>query len=292
MKEGTGLADFSEKYPDKHFDVGIAEEHAVTFSGGLAAEGYRPIVSIYSTFLQRAYDQIIHDVALQNLPVIFAIDRGGLVGADGATHHGVFDLAYLNAIPNMIISSPMDELEFRNLLFTARIKNHGPFAIRYPRGKGTGIEWNLGPESIEIGTGRKLKEGKDIAFVSIGHIGNQIEKAAAQLEELNIDYAHYDIRFLKPFDKQLLHEVFQNHDKIITIEDGTIIGGLGSTVRDFMNEHNYQATIVKMGIPDQFIGHGTPEQLYKAIGLDAEGIVHTAQKLIQNKKFFQRKASS
>ncbi|MCF8217891.1 MAG: 1-deoxy-D-xylulose-5-phosphate synthase [Bacteroidales bacterium] len=292
MPTGSGLTTMMKELPGQVFDVGIAEQHAVTFSAGLATQGIIPYCAIYSTFLQRAYDQIIHDVALQNLPVIFAIDRGGLVGADGATHHGVFDLAYLNAIPNMIISSPMDELEFRNLLFTARIKNHGPFAIRYPRGKGTGIEWNLGPESIEIGTGRKLKEGKDIAFVSIGHIGNQIEKAAAQLEELNIDYAHYDIRFLKPFDKPLLHEIFQNHDKIVAIEEGTIIGGLGSTIRDFMNEHNYQATVVKMGIPDQFIGHGTPEQLYKAIGLDAEGIVHTAQKLIQNKKFFQRKASS
>ncbi|MFW6020032.1 MAG: 1-deoxy-D-xylulose-5-phosphate synthase [Bacteroidales bacterium] len=292
MPTGSGLTAMMEELPAQVFDVGIAEQHAVTFSAGLATQGIIPYCVIYSTFLQRAYDQVIHDVALQNLPVILAIDRGGLVGADGATHHGVFDLAFLKPIPNMTIASPMDEREFRKLLFTARKIKQGPFAIRYPRGKGTGVEWKGEKESIEIGTGRKLKEGKDIAFLSIGHIGNQIKKAAEQLEALNIDYAHYDIRFLKPIDEQLLHEVFQYHDKIITIEDGSIIGGLGSSVNDFMNEHNYQATVVKMGVPDQFIGHGTPEQLYEAIGLDATGIIQTSQKLIRNKQIFQQKASS
>ena len=292
MPTGSGLTTMMKELPDQVFDVGIAEQHAVTFSAGLASQGIIPYCVVYSTFLQRAYDQLIHDIAIQNLSVVIAIDRAGLVGADGATHHGVFDLAYLNAIPNMIISSPMDEVEFRNLLFSAQNKKQGPFAIRFPRGRGMGKEWKVKPEPIEVGTGRKLKEGKDLAFVSIGHIGNQVEEAREQLEELNIDYAHYDIRFLKPLDKQLLHEVFRNHDKIITIEDGTIIGGLGSTVRDFMNEHNYKATVEKMGIPDQFIDHGTPGELYEAIGLNAKGIVQATRKLFDNTHFSQLRASS
>jgi 1-deoxy-D-xylulose-5-phosphate synthase len=262
MPTGSSLTKMMKEMPRRTFDVGIAEQHAVTFSAGLATQGMIPYCVIYSTFLQRAYDQVIHDIALQKLPVILAIDRGGLVGADGPTHHGVFDLAFLNCIPNMIISSPMNEEELRNLLYTAQTKAHGPFAIRYPRGHVVSANWNSELREIKIGTGRKIKEGDDIAYISIGHIGNHILDAADELNNLGVDYAHYDIRFLKPLDEQLLHEIFKKHQKIITIEDGTVVGGMGSAIVDFMNTHNYKATVLKMGTPDRFIEHGSPEELY------------------------------
>ncbi|MCF8330870.1 MAG: 1-deoxy-D-xylulose-5-phosphate synthase [Bacteroidales bacterium] len=292
MPTGSYLSKMMNELPERVFDVGIAEQHAVTFSAGLSTQEMIPFCVIYSTFLQRAYDQVIHDVALQNLPVVFAIDRGGLVGADGPTHHGVFDLAYLNLIPNMIIASPMNEEEFRNLLYTAQSKRHGPFAIRYPRGRIPGNSWNTELRELKTGTGRKIKEGKDIAFISIGHIGNHITQASKALEKLNVNYAHYDIRFLKPVDEQLLHEVFKKHDKIITIEDGTIIGGLGSVVVDFMNTHQYKAEVIKMGIPDSFITHGKPEELYHEIGIDASGIVDTVKNLLHIKNSDKLSASS
>lgn len=292
MPTGSSLVKMMKEIPERVFDVGIAEQHAVTFSAGLSTQEMMPFCVIYSTFLQRAYDQVIHDVALQNLPVTFAIDRGGLVGADGPTHHGVFDLAFLNLIPNMIIASPMNEEEFRNLLFTAQCKKQGPFAIRYPRGRIPGNSWNTELRELKIGTGRKINDGKDIAFISIGHIGNHIIEADDMLKHLNISYAHYDIRFLKPVDEQLLHEIFKHHSKIITIEDGTIIGGLGSVVVDFMNTHHYKAEIVKMGVPDSFISHGKPEELYHEIGIDAKGIVKQTKELLNINKSDKLSASS
>ncbi|MFO8053588.1 MAG: 1-deoxy-D-xylulose-5-phosphate synthase [Bacteroidales bacterium] len=292
MPTGSSLNNMMAEMPDRTFDVGIAEQHAVTFSAGMATQGLIPYCVIYSTFLQRAYDQVIHDVALQKLPVIFAIDRGGLVGNDGPTHHGVFDLAYLNCIPNMIIASPMNEEDFRNMLFTAQKGIKGPFAIRYPKGKISSKRWKTPFHEIQTGTGRKLKNGRDLAFISIGSIGNQIVRAKDELENLNISYAHYDIRFLKPIDEQLLHEVLKMHNKIITIEDGTICGGLGTTVLDFMNRYNYKAELVKMGVPDSFIQHGSTESLYREIGLDGYGIVTTCKKLLKMENPAKLKISS
>lgn len=292
MPTGSSLTKMMKEMPGRTFDVGIAEQHAVTFSAGMATQGMIPYCVIYSTFLQRAYDQVIHDIALQNLSVILAIDRGGIVGADGPTHHGVFDLAFLNCIPNMIISSPMNEEELRNLLYTAQTKPHGPFAIRYPRGRVVSANWSSELREIKIGTGRKIKEGDDMAFISIGHIGNHILDAAEELNKINVDHAHYDIRFLKPLDEQLLHEIFKKHKKIITIEDGTVIGGMGSAIVDFMNTHNYKATVLKMGTPDRFIEHGSPEELYHELGLDAKGIVKNTQKLLNIQKSSRLSASS
>ncbi len=292
MPTGSSLNKMMKEMPKRTFDVGIAEQHAVTFSAGLAAQGMTPYCVIYSTFLQRAYDQIIHDVALQKLPVIFAIDRGGLVGADGPTHHGVFDLAYLNCIPNMIISSPMNEEEFRNLLFTAQEKPHGPFAIRYPRGRVVAPSWNSELRQVKIGTGRKLKSGKDVAFISIGHIGNHISQAEEDLENLGVDYAHYDIRFLKPIDEQLVHEVFRHHKKVVTVEDGTIVGGLGTAIVDFMNANGYMAEVLKIGVPDRFVEHGTPEELYRELGMDAAGITCAVKKFLDIKGSSKMSASS
>ncbi len=292
MPTGSSLNKMMKELPGRTFDVGIAEQHAVTFSAGLAARGMIPFCVIYSTFLQRAYDQIIHDVALQKLPVIFAIDRGGLVGADGPTHHGVFDLAYLNCIPNMIISSPMNEEEFRSLIFTAQEKNHGPFAIRYPRGRVVAPKWSSELRQIKIGTGRKLKTGRDVAFISIGHIGNHILQAASDLDELGVDYAHYDIRFLKPLDEQLLHEVFKHHQKVITVEDGTIVGGLGTAIVDFMNTYGYKAEVMKIGVPDRFVEHGSPEELYRELGMDAAGIISAVKEFLDIKGSSKMSASS
>ncbi len=291
MPTGSALNEMMKAFPQRTFDVGIAEQHAVTFSAGLAARGMAPFCVIYSTFLQRAYDQIVHDVALQKLPVILAIDRGGLVGEDGATHHGVFDLAYLNCIPNMIIAAPMDAHDFRNLLFTAQDNPQGPFAIRYPKGTAGNTQWEQPMIKIPIGTGRQIQNGTDLAFITIGNMGIQVQKAKDALEKQSISYAHYDIRFLKPLDETLLHELFQTHDKIITIEDGTVIGGLGSAILDFMNRFNYKAQIIKMGIPDQFVQHGTNKELYQELGLDTVGIVNVAKKLMAGKKASRLRAS-
>jgi len=274
MPSGCSMNLMIEKMPDRAFDVGIAEQHAVTFSAGLAAQGMVPFCNIYSTFMQRAYDQIIHDVAIQNLPVIFCLDRGGLVGEDGATHHGVFDIAYMRSVPNIIVSAPMDEIELRNLMYTAQLEeNNKPFSIRYPRGCGIKPNWRKPFKKIEIGKGRKLADGNEIALLSIGKMGVFASRAVKSLTNKNISAAHYDMRFVKPLDTQILSEVFENYDKIITVEDGTIYGGFGSAILEFMAENGYTAQVKVLGIPDKFIEHGTPEDLYKECGLDAKGIV-------------------
>ncbi|MCY1721692.1 1-deoxy-D-xylulose-5-phosphate synthase [Prolixibacteraceae bacterium Z1-6] len=282
MPSGCSMNLMIEKMPDRAFDVGIAEQHAVTFSAGLATQGMIPFCNIYSTFMQRAYDQVIHDVALQNLHVIFCLDRGGLVGEDGPTHHGVFDIAYMRSIPNMVVSAPMDEIELRNLMYTAQLTKTGkPFSIRYPRGCGTKPNWNLPFEEIKIGTGRKLKEGTDIAILSIGKSGIYAKRAVKSLANKEISAAHYDLRFVKPLDKSLLNEVFQKFDKVITVEDGTVQGGFGSAVLEFMAENGYSSEVKVLGIPDQFIEHGTPEDLYKECGIDTKGIVKTIMNLLK-----------
>lgn len=280
MPTGCSLKFMMEAMPDRAFDVGIAEQHAVTFSAGMATQGLVPFCNIYSSFMQRAYDQVIHDVAIQNLQVVFCLDRGGLVGADGPTHHGAYDLAYMRSIPNMIVSAPMDEEELRNLMFTAQNENHGPFSIRYPRGNGVMTEWKTPLKALKIGTGRKVKSGEDVAFLTIGAIGNLTKKAIAKLEEQGISAAHYDMRFVKPIDELMLHEVFGKFSKVITVEDGCIQGGFGSAVIEFMSDHGYQAQVKRLGIPDRYIEHGSQGELYKECGYDAEAMVATAQALV------------
>ena len=282
MPTGCSMNRMFEKMPDRAFDVGIAEQHAVTFSAGLATQGMIPFCNIYSTFMQRAYDQIVHDVALQKLPVIFCLDRGGLVGEDGPTHHGVFDIAYMRSIPNMIVSAPMDEIELRNLMYTAQLpENKLPFSIRYPRGCGIKPNWRKPFEKIEIGTGRKLTDGKDVALLSIGKAGIFAKRAVKSLENKDISAAHFDMRFVKPIDKKLLTEVFKNFKIIVTIEDGVIQGGFGSAVLEFMAENNFSATVKLLGIPDKFIEHGSPEDLYRECGIDVKGITNSVIELIE-----------
>ncbi len=272
MPTGSSLNIMMREMPERCFDVGIAEQHAVTFSAGLAAEQKIPFCNIYSTFMQRAYDQIVHDVALQKLPVIFCLDRGGLVGEDGATHHGAFDLAYMRSVPNMIVSAPMNENELRNLMYTAQNYKEGPFSIRYPRGRGMLVDWKQPMEELPIGKGRKISEGEKVAIVSIGHPGNFVQQAIDNLKSENITPAHYDMRFLRPIDEALLEEVFNKFQKIITVEDGTIIGGLGSALLEYAVDHGHQSLIIRLGIPDRFIEHGKPAELYRMCGFDAEGI--------------------
>ena len=273
MPSGCSMNLMFEKMPDRAFDVGIAEQHAVTFSAGLATQGMVPFCNIYSTFMQRAYDQIIHDVAIQNLPVIFCLDRGGLVGEDGPTHHGVFDIAYMRSIPNMIVSAPMDEIELRNLMYTAQLdENKQPFSIRYPRGCGIKPNWKQPFEKIEIGKGRKLADGKDVAMLSIGKTGVFVNRAIKSLANKQISAAHYDLRFVKPLDTKLLKEVFENFENIVTVEDGTVQGGFGSAILEFMVQNNYSAKVKILGVPDKFIEHGTPEELYRECGIDTKGI--------------------
>lgn len=279
MLSGCSLNIMQAEMPNRVFDVGISEQHAVTFSAGLAQSGMIPFCNIYSSFSQRAYDQIIHDVVLQNLNVILCLDRGGLVGADGATHHGAYDLAFLNCIPNMTIAAPMNEKELRNLLFSAQEKPSGPYAIRYPRGRGVIKNWKTPFEYIEKGKGQLIKEGSTIAVLSIGNPGNFVTKALENFEKQEL-IAHYDMRFLKPIDSNLLHEVFKTFKIIVTVEDGTINGGLGSTIVDFMNQNHYHAYITKLGIPDTFIEHGTPDELYHECGYDTEGITKTLEQII------------
>lgn len=281
MPTGSSLNIMMEKMPDRAFDVGIAEQHAVTFSAGISADGMMPFCNIYSTFMQRAYDQVVHDVALQNLNVVFCLDRGGLVGSDGATHHGALDLSYMRAVPNMTVSAPMDEIELRNLMYTAQLADKGPFTIRYPRGRGVTINWKQPFRELPIGKGRKLRDGEDLAIVSIGHLGNYVEQAAAELEKDSVNVAHYDMRFLKPLDGELLHEVGKKFKYVITVEDGTILGGLGSAVMEFMNENSYHPRVKRLGIPDRFIDHGSQEELQKECGFDIQGIVDAVRAMIK-----------
>ena len=280
MPSGSSLKYMMEKMPHRAFDVGICEQHAVTLSAGLATQGLRVFCNIYSSFMQRSFDQVVHDVAIQKLPVILCLDRAGLVGEDGPTHHGCYDLAYFRCIPNMIISAPMNEQELRNLMYTAQLETTKyPFVIRYPRGEGVMPEWKTKFEQIEIGKGRKLKEGRDIAILSIGHPGNFVQTAIRTLRTEGIEAAHYDMRFVKPIDEEMLHEVFANYNKIITVEDGTIVGGFGSAILEFMAAHNYQATIKILGIPDRLVEHGTLKELYNECGYDANGIIDAVKKI-------------
>lgn len=284
MPSGSSMNIMMKAMPNRAFDVGIAEQHAVTFSAGMATQGLIPFCNIYSTFMQRAMDQVIHDVAIQNLQVVFCMDRGGLVGADGPTHHGVFDLVYFRSIPNMIVSSPMDEIELRNLMFTAQEKNHGPFAIRYPRGTGSIVKWKKPMKSISVGRGRKLTSGSDVAILSIGPIGIEAQNAVEKLSSEGISTAHYDMRFVKPIDETMLHEIFSKFKNIITVENGVIAGGMGSAVIEFMVDHEYNSKVVRLGIPDRFIEHGTQDELYAQCGFNAAGIIKTAHQMVDKKK--------
>jgi len=277
MPSGCSLNLMMEKMPHRTFDVGIAEQHAVTFSAGLAIQGMLPYCNIYSTFMQRAYDQIIHDVALQNLQVVFCLDRGGLVGADGPTHHGVFDLAYMRSIPNMIVSAPMDELELRHMMFTAQDENHGPFSIRYPRGCGCVIDWRQPMKAIPIGKSRQLSEGSDLAILTIGTVGIQASRVVKMLLKDGINVSHYDMRFVKPLDEDALHIIFSKFKRVVTIEDGVLQGGFGSAVLEFMADHEYSSDLKRIGIPDKFIDHGTTDELYRDYGLDQQGIYQTVK---------------
>ena len=273
MPTGCSMTYMMSEFPDRTFDVGIAEEHAVTFSGGLAKEGLIPFCNIYSTFMQRAFDEIIHDVAIQNLHVVFCLDRAGLVGEDGVTHHGAFDLSYLRCIPNMTIASPMNEHYLRHLMYTAQAKETGVFAIRYPRGRGSLVNWHCTPMILEIGKGRKLSDGEDIALISIGPIGVSAQKAIIRARQQGVSVAHYDMIFLKPIDEELLHEIGKKYSRIVTVEDGSIKGGLGMAVIEFMADNGYIPRIKRIGIPDQFIEHGTIPELYKLCGMDEDNIV-------------------
>lgn len=283
MLSGSSMSIMLKEFPDRVFDVGIAEGHAATFSAGLAKEGLTPFCNIYSSFMQRAYDNVIHDVALQNLHVVFCLDRAGIVGADGATHQGLFDIAYMRCIPNLTVAAPRNEHELRNLMYTAQQDDMGAFVIRYPRGKGTTAEWHNTPVRIALGTGEKLKDGSNIAVLTIGTIANQARKAIEQIERENadIDIAHYDMRFVKPLDEKILHEVGKTFDKVITIEDGVIQGGFGSAVLEFFADNGYRVQTKRLGIPDTFVEHGTPDELYSMLGLDTEGIANSIRKMIR-----------
>ena len=275
MLSGSSLKMMLKEFPERTFDVGIAEQHAVTLAAGMATQGMIPFCNIYSTFIQRAYDQIIHDVALQNLPVVFCIDRAGLVGEDGATHHGVFDLAYMRAIPNMIVFAPRNEVELRNILYTSQLGLHQPIAIRYPRGRGVLIDWKKPFEIIEIGTGVCLRDGEDIAILSIGTIGNNVTKALEEFPNI----AHYDMRFSKPLDEKLVHNICANYKQIITLEDGVEKGGFGSAILEFMGKHNYKNKVKVLGIQDHFVEHGTIEELQKKNGIDISSIKKLIRRL-------------
>ena len=272
MATGCSMTIMMDEMPDRTFDVGIAEGHAVTFSGGLAKEGMLPFCNIYSSFSQRAFDNIIHDVALNRQNVVFCFDRAGLVGQDGPTHHGAFDLAALRPIPNMTISSPMNEHELRHLMYTAQLPDKGPFVIRYPRGRGVLEDWRCPMQEVPVGKGRCLKEGTDVAVLSLGPIGNNVTQAIKELASQDISIAHYDMRFLRPIDEEILSYVGAHFCRIITIEDGVKNGGLGSAVLEYMADHNLHPHIIRLGLPDHFVEHGTPEELYQIVGLDVESI--------------------
>ncbi len=283
MPSGSSLNIMMKAMPNRSFDVGIAEQHAVTFSAGLSTQGIIPFCNIYSSFMQRAYDQVLHDVAIQNLNVVFCLDRGGLVGADGATHHGAYDLAYMRNIPNMIVSAPMNETELRNLMFTSQQENMGPFCIRYPRGRGVLTDWKNKMTPIPVGKGRKLSDGKDIAILSIGHPGNFAQEAIKKLKDFDISIAHYDMRFVKPLDGIMLHEIFSKFKKIITVEDGCLMGGFGSSIIEFMADNNYHSKVIRLGIPDKYINHGTQKELWNECQFDSQAIVKQIKKSLSIK---------
>ncbi|HEV8511874.1 MAG TPA: transketolase C-terminal domain-containing protein, partial [Cyclobacteriaceae bacterium] len=273
MPSGSSLNIMMKEMPDRAIDVGIAEQHAVTFSAGLATQGLIPFCNIYSSFMQRAYDQVVHDVCIQNLPVNFCLDRAGFAGSDGPTHHGAYDLAYFRCLPNMIVAAPMNESELRNLMYTAQLPREGKaFSIRYPRGQGVLPNWKTPFEKIEIGTGRKINDGDELAILTIGHIGNYAVKVCEKLEKQGLSIAHYDLRFVKPLDEKLLHDIFSKFKKVITVEDGCVQGGFGSAVIEFMVDHHYQAEIKRLGIPDAVIEHGEQIELHRECGFDADGI--------------------
>ncbi|MBC7188213.1 MAG: 1-deoxy-D-xylulose-5-phosphate synthase [Calditrichaeota bacterium] len=275
MELGTGLCYLHQTFPERFFDVGIAEAHAVTFAGGLAVQGLKPVVAIYSTFLQRAYDQIIHDIALQNLPVVFALDRGGLVGDDGPTHHGSFDLSYLRSVPNLVVAAPKDENELKDLLWTA-VDHQGPFALRYPRGEGEGVPLSKGHKSIPIGSSERLRSGHDVALLGVGPLVYRCREAAERLAEQGISCTVVNVRFVKPMDEKMLRQVASHHSVLVTVEDNTVVGGFGSAVAEWLADHGFHdVRLVRLGLPDQFVPHGTREELYAHLGLDTDGIART-----------------
>ena len=280
MPSGSSLNIMMEAMPDRAFDVGIAEQHAVTFSAGLATQGLIPFCNIYSTFMQRAYDQVIHDVCLQNLPVVLCLDRAGFAGADGPTHHGAYDLAFFRCVPNLVVSAPMNEEDLRNLMYSATL-HEGPYSIRYPRGSGVMTDWKTPFRQIPAGQGRIVKEGEDVAILSIGHIGNYAVEACQALAAEGLNPAHYDMRFVKPLDEELLHEIFGKFKKVITIEDGCVMGGFGSAVLEWMSDHNYQAQVKRLGIPDAVIEHGEQIELHRECGFDPEGIADAVRSLAE-----------
>ena len=284
MPTGCSMTFMQEAFPKRAFDVGIAEEHAVTFSAGLAKDGMKPYCCIYSSFLQRAYDEIIHDVALQNLPVTFCIDRAGIVGEDGATHHGAFDLAYLNCIPNMTISSPYDEHMLRNLLYTTQQTEHGPFAIRYPRGKGKLEDWHNEMQILPVGKGRKLADGDDVAVLTLGPIGSDVSEVLAELRAEGKAVAHYDMILLKPLAQEIMREVGENYSQVLTVEDGTLNGGLGSVVTDWLNDNGYNVRVHRLGLPDAFVTQGTVPQLYDLCGIDKPSIKNKLKQMFTTKE--------
>jgi 1-deoxy-D-xylulose-5-phosphate synthase len=284
MPSGSSLKFMMDAMPKRAFDVGICEQHAATLSAGLATQGMRVFCNIYSSFMQRAFDQVVHDIAIQKLPVVLCLDRAGLVGEDGPTHHGAYDIPYFRCIPNMIISAPMNEQELRNLMYTAQLETtRNPFVIRYPRGEGVMPDWKTPFEAIEIGRGRKLREGKDLVFLSFGHPGNFVKSAMVELKQYGITPGHYDMRFAKPLDEALLHDACSQYAKLITVEDGTVIGGFGSAVLEFMAKHNYKNTVVQLGIPDRIVEHGTLKELHAECGYDANAIAAAAAKLMEIK---------
>lgn len=281
MPSGSSMNIMMKAIPGRAFDVGIAEQHAVTFSAGMATQGLIPFCNIYSSFMQRSYDQVIHDVALQKLQVVFCLDRGGLAGADGATHHGAFDLAYFRCIPNMIVSAPMNEEELRNLMYTAQLpETASPFSIRYPRGNGVMIDWKKDFKKLEIGKGRCVREGEEVAILTIGHPGNFAVQACEELALEGMHPAHYDLRFVKPLDAELLHEIFSKFKKVITVEDGCLMGGFGSAVAEFMLDNSYSSSLVRLGIPDRFVDHGEQKELYEECHFDAKAIKNAVRQVV------------
>jgi 1-deoxy-D-xylulose-5-phosphate synthase len=284
MPSGSSMNLMMAAMPDRAFDVGIAEQHAVTFSAGMATQGLVPFCNIYSSFMQRAYDQVVHDVCLQNLPVVFCLDRAGFAGADGPTHHGAYDIAYFRCVPNLVVSSPMNEEELRNLMYTGSLYG-GPFSIRYPRGNGVMPNWKTPLQEIPVGQGRCIKEGEEVAILTLGHMGNYAVEACESLAKEGFNPAHYDMRFVKPLDEKLLHEVFSSFKKVITVEDGCLMGGFGSAVLEWMVDQGYQAQVKRLGIPDDIIEHGEQLELHRDCGFDPQGIANAVKALTGQEQF-------